>query len=303
MSQPSAIAVDYNNTPHILYGLDNSGELIYANKTSGNWSYRGIYPELTYNGDIETDQQGYVHMIFSIDGQLNYVTDSPPPLYPKMSVTPTSIGFLGFLVGDTSTARQVTIKNNGEADLSLNPLKLAWPDSNNFSIRSTTCTNSLSPGSSCTAYISFNPQSIGNKTALLWIESNDPDNPVQSARLDGEGLGPLVTITGFQDFGEVLVGDSVLHTFTIKNIGNYYTIIQDKLIQRYDETEFHLRGLNDTYFRIDEGDSVQFSVVFKPTTTGQKSTRLIVFAAPNFNFNREITGTGTVPQFSISGHI
>ena len=106
----------------------------------------------------------------------------------------------------------------------------------------------------------------------------------------------------FAPFGDVLVGDSAINIYTIKNKGNTNLQIQMVVIQEDDATDFYLSGLPDTPFNIAENDSIIFNIVFKPGSLGDKTSKLRIFTN-DLDITRIITGTGTRPVFSIEGII
>ncbi len=297
----NSIATDINNKAHLAYYHRSSGEIRYATNSEGTWETHMLGNNAGERCDISTDALGYVHIVFTKGDLLYYVCNKPPSPEPEIYVTPKSIDFISREVGDTTEARKVIIKNKGDAILHINNISLAWNDSIHFTIINNTCSN-LNPSDTCSVDIVFNPQSFGDKKALLWIDSNDPTNPTESVIIEGEGMAPQVWDYGSLTFGDVLVGDSAISVYTIKNNGNTNLQIQMVVIQEDDATDFYLSGLTDTPFNIAENDSIVFSIVFKPGSSGDKTSKLKIFTS-DLDITRIITGTGTRPVFSIEGII
>ena len=69
-----------------------------------------------------------------------------------------------------------TIENTGTDDLTLDdlPVQITGPDAGQFSIDQQP-SSSVSAQTGTTFTISFNPSSVGNKTASISIGNNDPD--------------------------------------------------------------------------------------------------------------------------------
>jgi uncharacterized repeat protein (TIGR01451 family) len=301
MGNPNTLDVDQAGHAHLLLHDMDLGELVYSHNISGSWQNKIIdfWPDEI--SDIMVDGIGYVHMIYSKDGLLKYVTDTPPPLYPEISVTPTELDFWKYVVGDTTDGKTVTIRNIGESNLVIDDIKLVWPDSLHFSFEVNGC-DVLTPGESCTVEVAFNPQSWNDKVALLWIESNDPDNDVTSVKLTGEGLEALVYATGNPDFGDVEVGDSASTTFSLFNIGNTYASVQLITIEGDDPGSFYALDAPATPFQLESGDTIEFDIVFKPTDIGEKQAVLKIFTTGNDNII-EMEGNAIAPTFSISGAV
>ena len=304
----SSISTDNSNEPHICFtDHDNNGELIYASSTGGSWRFETLAHSAPEICSIKTDDEGYVHIAFvgyssSYENSVvKYLTNRPEPPKPKISVSPDLIDFVIRAVGDTTETKKVIIENKGDAILHISNISLAWNDSIHFTITNNTC-SSLNPSDTCSVDIVFNPKSFGDKKALLWIESNDPANPTEAVLLEGKGLAPMVWDYGSLSFGNVLVGDSATSVYTIKNKGNTNLLIQLIAIEENDTSDFYFTGLPDTPFDIAENDSIEFTIVFKPGSEGDKTSKLKIFTN-DLDLTRIITGTGTMPSFSIEGTI
>jgi hypothetical protein len=127
----------------------------------------------------------------------------------EITLSPTSLSFGDQLVGTRSDAQAVTVTNTGAEPVAINSIHLDGPDAADFA-QGALCPvtpDVLAPGTSCTVYVSFEPDSGGQKTASLVIGSNAPDSP-QSVDLSGNGIStPQVTLEpeGLS-FGSVTVG-------------------------------------------------------------------------------------------------
>lgn len=301
----SAIATDLNNKAHIVYYHSLSREIRYATNTEGSWVKHMLDTDGDEQCDICTDDLGYVHIVYSkSDGlysKLYYVTNKPPTPEPEIIVIPSSIDFVIRAVGDTTEAEKVIIKNNGNANLQISDISIVWNDSIHFTITNNTCSN-LAPSDTCSVDVVFNPQTFGDKKALLWIESNDPVNPTEGVILEGKGMAPKVWDYGSLAFEDVTVGDSSTHVYTIKNKGNTNLQVQLITITEDDASDFHYTDLPDTPFNIGKNDSIMFNIVFKPGSAGDKTTILRIFTN-DLDLTRILTGTGIPPTFSVEGKV
>ena len=94
--------------------------------------------------------------------------------------------------GVASAARSVTLRNTGNANLTINSLRLSGIDANQFKItQKPTLPRTLAADSSTTVSIAFNPTMIGPLGALLQINTNDPDTPQATVTLRGLGTKGL----------------------------------------------------------------------------------------------------------------
>ena len=305
----NVIDTDLNSKAHIVYNYLTTSEIRYATNAEGSWETHLLEPNSDHVfdlnerdiHDINADALGYVHIVYSKEGTLYYVTNKPPAPEPEIIVTPQSIDFVIRAVGDTTEARKVIIKNKGDANLQINDISIVWPDSIQFTITNNTCSN-LAPSDTCSVDVVFNPKTLGDKKALLWIESNDPANPTESVILEGKGLAPMVRDYGSLAFGDVTIGHSASSVYTIKNIGNSNLQIQMVTIQEDDASDFYYTDLPEPPFNIGENDSIMFNIVFKPGSVGGKTTILRIFTN-DLDLTRILTGTGTTPSFTVEGKL
>jgi len=82
----------------------------------------------------------------------------------------------------------VTIKNEGTAALSVTSQRISGGNAGEFSIVSGGGSFSLNPGDSFVVIIRFSPLSLGAKSALYEIKSNDPDENSIDIILMGTGI-------------------------------------------------------------------------------------------------------------------
>ena len=75
-----------------------------------------------------------------------------------MSVTPSSIAFPATVVGATSDAQTVTVKNTGTATVTLKSIVLGGTNASSFE-EIGTCGTTLAVGASCSMYVAFKPAS------------------------------------------------------------------------------------------------------------------------------------------------
>ncbi|HEY1909806.1 MAG TPA: choice-of-anchor D domain-containing protein, partial [Vicinamibacterales bacterium] len=111
------------------------------------------------------------------------------PAFPAVQLAPASIAFPATTVGSTSTNVALTVNSTGTAPLVLNSLTLSGNQASDFTIAGGTCVvpQSIAPGQSCTALITFAPQAACNSTASLSVADNAPGSP-QTVALTGLGL-------------------------------------------------------------------------------------------------------------------
>ena len=103
-----------------------------------------------------------------------------------LSVTPASLPFAARIVGSTSLAKIVTIKNNLSTTLTISGIALAGTNPGDFANSGTTCKTTLAAGATCTASVTFTPTAKGARVAILAISDSASSSP-QTVSLSGTG--------------------------------------------------------------------------------------------------------------------
>jgi archaellum component FlaF (FlaF/FlaG flagellin family) len=102
---------------------------------------------------------------------------------PILSLSPTSLTLPDTVVGSASSPLTVTLRNNGDAALSISSITI-----NGDFTETHTCPGSLVPGDSCTISVTFWPAAVGTRTGTLAITSNDNGSTnTRNVPLSGRG--------------------------------------------------------------------------------------------------------------------
>ncbi len=136
---------------------------------------------------------------------------------PEPAFSPTSLSFGNVFVGQQSTARTVTLSNNGSANFTFASISVSSPFGS-----TTTCVSPLAPGASCTVSVTFGPTAAGAASGTVSVAGgNVTPTPVAHS---GTGVAPTYTASitpGSPAFGGVLVGQtSATQNLTVANTGN-----------------------------------------------------------------------------------
>jgi hypothetical protein len=102
----------------------------------------------------------------------------------SVTLTPTSLTFPKTLVGDTSKAKDITVKNTGTATLDITSIAV----SGDFALVTSAepCGSTLAPKAKCKIAVTFTPTQTGTLTGDVTITDNAPNSP-QQAPLTGTG--------------------------------------------------------------------------------------------------------------------
>jgi len=133
---------------------------------------------------------------------------------PAVTLTPASIAFPKEVVGETSAAKTITMRNTGTAILDITGII----PSGDFAISANTCGATLGINATCKISVTFTPVQAGALTGAITITDNAPNSP-QSVPLSGTGTAQATLTPASANFPKTTVGDtSAAKTFTLKNL-------------------------------------------------------------------------------------
>jgi hypothetical protein len=148
---------------------------------------------------------------------LSLQVDASSLAEPDISVTPASYSWGQIVVGlyaPDFSEKTFKIENKGRGPLNITRIDITG-DVADFSIKSGASNQIVDPGQFATVVVLFLPKSHGNKTAIVRIFSNDPDNNPFLVTCTGEGYLMLSVNPATLDFGIAL--NSL--TFQVSNTG------------------------------------------------------------------------------------
>jgi Kelch motif/Galactose oxidase, central domain len=106
---------------------------------------------------------------------------------PLVVFSPSSVAFGGQQVGTTGPVQNVTVTNDGTADLDISGVEIAGADPGDFVARDTCSV--VAPGSSCSVGVQFAPTAIDLRQATVAVADDAPGSP-QGFTAIGYGRGP-----------------------------------------------------------------------------------------------------------------
>jgi hypothetical protein len=144
-----------------------------------------------------------------------------------------AINFGDQIIGTSSDARTVFISNVGNGFVFVNSVGVAGPNAGDF--QSSGICGGLIPGASCAVNVSFNPATIGPKSARLAIGSNALNaGTVNAIGLSGNGAPlprPVAVLNATAvGFGNTIFGGAAApQTVTLSNNGTLPLLIQSAI--------------------------------------------------------------------------
>ena len=213
---------------------------------------------------------------------------------PQVSLNPTSINF-GTLYLNNQTVRDVTLKNTGNATLTISSVSVTPGAGTNPGIfrLHNMCPSSLAAGHSCVIQAGIVANEVGALSATLNLADNASGSP-QQVPLSATVINPHANLNPTSlHFGTVQVGQSSApKDITLTNTGTTALDITSIDITGADNGDFS--QTNACPSSLAPTDSCIISVTFKPTTTGPLSADLKVVANTEIGTHiAVISGTGS----------
>jgi hypothetical protein len=115
---------------------------------------------------------------------------------PNAILSPTSVTFAGQMIGTVSPPIIVELINNGTARLTITSIGITGLNPRNFA-QTHTCGSFLPVGSMCLISVTFEPNAIGTRTAILSVHDNAANSP-QKVALSGTGVAGRCLPSGVQ---------------------------------------------------------------------------------------------------------
>ena len=144
-----------------------------------------------------------------------------PTLDCTISVLPLALNFADVVIGNSATLN-TTVSNTGNADCVVDALTLAG--STDFSLGAVSLPLTVAPGMSADVPIIYTPSAAGSDSGSLDVSSNDPDQPLITVSLSGNGIAPALMdydITGFRTTKRVNINrvKPIGIKLVVKNVG------------------------------------------------------------------------------------
>lgn len=179
-------------------GITSTGQFV-------SWGSNLTSPTFVLNGHLSSSDQ--VTDMFAGDAH-SFALVAAVPLIPEIAIqdvtgsTPVELNSgnstlsFGSLTTSNGTANTLTLHvwNRGRSSLSGISAQVIGASSSDFTITTSPATT-IQPGTNTVIRISFRPLANGNRSALLRIVSNDPDENPFDISLSGSGLNSPPTIS------------------------------------------------------------------------------------------------------------
>jgi hypothetical protein len=132
-----------------------------------------------------------------------------------VSVTPATLTFTGTSLGVASVSQPVTVRNTGNASVSMGNAQVTG----DFS-QSNNCPVTLTAGSTCTFNVVLTPTATGSRTGTLTVNDNATVNP-QTVSLSGTGVDFTVSATTTQ--ATIKAGATATFNLSVAEVGGTFS--------------------------------------------------------------------------------
>jgi hypothetical protein len=263
----------------LTYSVNTASILLTVPTETATATVNGIAPAAAGTHYVDASYAGDSNYGALTSGTIPLTGGLPPP-----RLSPTSLSFGNEVVGTTSPARTVTLKNTGTGTLEISSIT----PSGDFTISANTCRATLAGKKSCEVSITFTPMALGKRTGTLTFTDNAVNSP-QTVPLAGTGVKPATLTPASAVYAPQNVGTtSAAKTFTLTN--NQPVDLTGIAIST---TGHFAVSATTCEASLNAKANCTISVNFSPTETGTQTGQLIVQdSASNNPQTSNLTGTG-----------
>jgi len=218
----TSLDLDSDGHPHISCYDSTSGAIKRAYKDASGWHIATV--DIVAAGNrpcpsiaVESNRCPHISYYDPTNGDLKYYNG-----IPDIRVDPVEYNF-GAVPVDGSEEYEVSVWNEGCSELVVDNIEVLGDDASQFSIQNDQCSGHIIPlgfGNLHTFEVCFHPTVSDNKTASVYIWSNDPDENPKTIPLTGKGASTAISVTkGGPAISKV--GDNVTYWAAITNTGDW----------------------------------------------------------------------------------
>ena len=210
-------------------------------------------------------------------GSLNVanVVNSWPSVTPNFSLSAPGLSFGSQPLSTTSPAQAETVTNTGTGNLTISTVTISGTNASDFAVSADFCTGAtVTPNSTCTVSVTFDPSATGSRSASLNFTDNASGSP-QTVNLTGTGVTTPVPVAGVSPgsltFSNQTVGTtSTSQPVTLSNTGTAALTISNI------GTSANFGESNNCGGSVATSGSCTINVTFTPTATGTLTGTLTI---------------------------
>lgn len=217
----------------------------------------------------------------------------------NLQVDTSEIIFEAQEINTSSTAKKIVLSNkNGTDAVIINTIKINGDDASHFILSDIPTT--IDAGAEKTINLQFNPTSVGEKSAILNIDTND-DNSPQNIAISGTVLAPKIESSKSVSFKNTDVNGVRKSSFVIRNKGDINLTIEDISLS---ENEDHFTIETITYpLILNKGEEKTVKINFNPKTDGSFNAPINI-TTKNIGVHQiALGGKGIAPKLIFSSNV
>ncbi len=206
------------------------------------------------------------------------------------TASPSSLNFGNQGVGNTSTSKNVAVKNTGTNPITITTLTMTGTNSTDFAFTSATLPITLQSNKSTTIPVAFTPLALGSRSSSLVITSNASTSP-QTIALSGVGVAQVTVSPGAIAFGNqgILLPSAPKIINVTNNDSTTLTGISIEISSDYTETD-------TCSISLPAKGKCTISIVFTPSVLGPSNGSVtITDSATNSPQSVSLSGAGIEP--------
>ena len=207
--------------------------------------------------------------------------------------TPSNTLSMGGVVIATSGTQSINIENIGGVDVTVSSIEIAGTDAAEF-FWAGNCLVLLAPGASCEIQVTFSPQTIDAKEALLRIHTDFPEQALIEVSLLGEGWDipqPRIGVSSSNiELGLASLGFATSRAMTMINGGDSNLVVTSIVIEGTNAGDFSVT--QDCIRVLTPGQQCVETISFAPGTLGAKSASLIIASNDPANAQAKVNLSG-----------
>lgn len=230
------------------------------------------------------------------------------PLKQDILAFPEHIDFGHLVSGQETGLAEFAIINSGQVDLIIDTPVLVTSDGR-FSLGNLPEQQwIIPPGEHVSFEVSYNPQTFEDNEARIEVTSNDPDEPLVTVSLEGNGDAPVMTLKPSEfDYGDISIGCDNEERITITNDGNMDLIIDSvtQMVTQPADIIMEFGSLPPPPWVIAPGLSLDFLVSYIPTDIGSDESQIEIKSNDPANPEETVVqfGDGDVEQWFRETHL
>lgn len=193
---------------------------------------------------------------------------------PRIEARPRRLAFGGVDVG-VAAVLTLEIGNRGDGELRIRDVSVEGRD---FELAGDGCSRAgLRPRRECELQVRFVPTRRGRSAGQLRVRSDDPEEPLLTLPLEGEGRGrrdPDIRVRDRRlDFGAVAAGEVLLREAVIENAGEEDLRVREVALEG---RAFSVASDGCSGRKVAPGRDCRIGVRFAPAAPGRQAGRLTV---------------------------